>query len=113
MRTVKEISAITGISVRTLHYYDEIGLLRPTEEDIRRRLIEKRDYDLDSFAVRKLIGEYGFVMKQLLQLKEEEGMMLSLARSYRSEMIAPEIDRQYDEGAAEFFARAIEAFYRR
>ncbi len=33
MRTVKEISAITGISVRTLHYYDEIGLLRPTEKN--------------------------------------------------------------------------------
>ena len=30
MRTVKEISEITGISVRTLHYYDEIGLFQPT-----------------------------------------------------------------------------------
>ena len=30
MMTVKEISDITGISVRTLHYYDEIGLLVPT-----------------------------------------------------------------------------------
>ena len=30
MRTVKEISERTGISVRTLHYYDEIGLLKPT-----------------------------------------------------------------------------------
>lgn len=30
MRTVKEVSALTGVSVRTLHYYDEIGLLRPT-----------------------------------------------------------------------------------
>ena len=29
MRTVKEISELTGISVRTLHYYDEIGLLIP------------------------------------------------------------------------------------
>ena len=29
MRTVKGISNITGISVRTLHYYDEIGLLKP------------------------------------------------------------------------------------
>ena len=28
MRTVKEISDLTGISVRTLHYYDEIGLLK-------------------------------------------------------------------------------------
>ena len=33
------------------------------------------------------------MMKQLLQMKEEEGMMLSLARSYRSELVAPEIDR--------------------
>lgn len=32
MRTVKEISNVTGISVRTLHYYDEIGLLKPTDK---------------------------------------------------------------------------------
>ena len=31
MRTVKEVSELTGISVRTLHYYDEIGLFKPTE----------------------------------------------------------------------------------
>lgn len=30
MMTVKEVSNITGISVRTLHYYDEIGLFSPT-----------------------------------------------------------------------------------
>ena len=32
MRTVKEISALTGSSDRTLPYYDEIGLLKPTEK---------------------------------------------------------------------------------
>jgi len=31
MKTVKEVSKITGISIRTLRYYDEIGLLKPTE----------------------------------------------------------------------------------
>jgi len=31
MRTVKHVSELTGISVRTLHYYDEIGLFRPSE----------------------------------------------------------------------------------
>ena len=31
MRTVKEVSKITGVSVRTLHHYDAIGLLKPTE----------------------------------------------------------------------------------
>lgn len=30
MRTVREVSNMTGISVRTLHYYDEIGLLKPS-----------------------------------------------------------------------------------
>ena len=31
MRTVNEVSKLTGVSVRTLHDYDEIGLLHPTE----------------------------------------------------------------------------------
>ena len=31
MKTVKEVSNLTSISVRTLHHYDEIGLLKPTE----------------------------------------------------------------------------------
>ena len=30
MKTVKEISRLTGISARTLHWYDEIGLFKPT-----------------------------------------------------------------------------------
>ena len=31
MKTVKEVSKISGVSVRTLHHYDEIGLFKPTE----------------------------------------------------------------------------------
>ena len=31
MRTVNEVSKLTGVSVRTLHHYDAIGLLKPTE----------------------------------------------------------------------------------
>lgn len=31
MRTVKEVSKITGVSVRTLHHYDAIGLLKPAK----------------------------------------------------------------------------------
>ena len=30
MKTVKEVSRLTGVSVRTLHHYDAIGLLKPT-----------------------------------------------------------------------------------
>ena len=31
MKTVNEVSKLTGVSIRTLQYYDKIGLLRPTE----------------------------------------------------------------------------------
>ncbi len=31
MQTVSEVSKLTGISVRTLHHYDAIGLLKPTK----------------------------------------------------------------------------------
>jgi DNA-binding transcriptional MerR regulator len=30
MYTVKQLAGLAGVSVRTLHYYDEIGLLRPS-----------------------------------------------------------------------------------
>lgn len=30
MKTVAEVSKLTGVSVRTLHHYDAIGLLKPT-----------------------------------------------------------------------------------
>lgn len=45
MKTVKEMSQISGISVRTLHYYDQIGLLTPSfigENGYR-------FYDMDAF----------------------------------------------------------------
>ncbi|MBO4590966.1 MAG: MerR family transcriptional regulator [Eubacterium sp.] len=48
MKTVKEVSKLTGISVRTLHYYDEIGLFKPTE-------ISEAGYRLyDDKAIEKL-----------------------------------------------------------
>lgn len=31
MKTVKDVAAIAGVSIRTLRYYDEIGLLKPTQ----------------------------------------------------------------------------------
>ena len=32
MKTVSEVSRLTGISARTLHYYDEIGLFTPSQK---------------------------------------------------------------------------------
>ena len=51
-------------------------------------------------------------MKQLSQVKIEDGLMLAQAQYYRNEKIKPMIDEQYGKGASEFFAQAIEAFYK-
>ncbi|MBE5983497.1 MAG: MerR family transcriptional regulator [Paenibacillaceae bacterium] len=81
------------------------------EDTIRKKLMEKRGSDLNSFEVKAIIGEYGFVMKQVCQMKEEDGLMLAIAQSYRNKQCQQAIDEEYGEGAAEFFAQAIEAFY--
>ena len=46
MRTVKEVSRLAGISIRTLRYYDEIGLLKPTAvTEAGYRLYSDRDLE--------------------------------------------------------------------
>lgn len=81
------------------------------EEAIRERLAAKRGCDPASFEVKQIIGEYGFVMKQLCQMKEDEGIMRAVAKSFLEEACKQTIDKQYGAGTAEFFAQAIETFY--
>ena len=81
-------------------------------EAILQKLIAKQNCDIDSFEVKELVGEYGFVMKQLAQIKEEKGFMMAQAQYYRNEQIKPMIDEKYGEGASDFFAQAIENFYK-
>lgn len=78
---------------------------------ILQKLAGKRGCALDSFEVKEIIGEYGFVMKQLSQVKEEKEMMLSLAKSYHDELVKNQTDTKYGEGTAAFFADAIKTFY--
>ncbi|WP_349670180.1 MerR family transcriptional regulator, partial [Lacrimispora sp.] len=65
------------------------------EDTIRKKLIEKRGCGLNSFEVKAIIGEYGFVMKQVCQMKEEEGLMLAVAQSYRNRQCQQAIDQEY------------------
>lgn len=80
-------------------------------DTILEKLAGKREYPTDSFEVKEIIGEYGFVMKQLCQLKDERGMMLCLAQTYCKEEVKASTDKKYGNGAAQFFMQAIEAFY--
>lgn len=81
-------------------------------DSILQKLADKIGCDVDSFEVKEIIGELGFVMKQMTQIKEEKGLMLSHVSYYRNEKIKPKIDEKYGEGASEFFAKAIEEFYK-
>ena len=64
MKTVKQISSLTGVSVRTLHHYDSIGLLKPTA-------ITEAGYRLyDDAALHRLqqillLRELGFPLKDI------------------------------------------------
>ena len=81
-------------------------------EAILQKLIAKQNCDIDSFEVKELVGEYGFVMKQLAQIKEEKGFIMAQTQYYRNEQIKPMIDEKYGEGASDFFAQAIENYYK-
>lgn len=81
-------------------------------DSILQKLADKIGCDVDSFEVKEIIGELGFVMKQMTQIKEEKGLMLSHVSYYQNEKIKPKIDEKYGEGASEFFAKAIEEFYK-
>lgn len=64
MKTVKEISRLTGISVRTLHYYDEINLLQPTRTtDAGYRLYD--DTALERLHSILLFRELRFPLKEI------------------------------------------------
>ncbi len=66
--TVKELATLTGVSVRTLHYYDEIGLLKPSRVDANTGY---RYYDAEAVLRMQEIlffRELDFPLKTIAQL---------------------------------------------
>lgn len=68
MKTVKEVSNMTGVSVRTLHYYDEIGLLIPT-------VINEAGYRLYDDTALETLRRILFFKEFDLPLKEIKAIM--------------------------------------
>lgn len=65
---IKDFAKFTGVSVRTLHYYDEIGLLRPAEVD---RVTGYRFYDEESlFRMQEILfyRELDFSLKSISEI---------------------------------------------
>lgn len=67
MKTIKEVSKIAGISVRTLQYYDKIGLLHPTDySDVGYRLYS--DNDLITLQHILLFKELEFPLNEIKEI---------------------------------------------
>ena len=81
-------------------------------DSILRKLLERKELPRDSFEFKEPVAEYGFVMKMLYQIKDEKPLMQSVAQSYRDPLTQKETDEIYGDGAAEYFAEAIELFYK-
>lgn len=84
MRTVKQVSDLTGISVRMLHYYDQIGLLKPSEiTDAGYRLYDDealetlqqilffKELDIPLKEVKKIMASDQFDKMQALKNQEK------------------------------------------
>lgn len=81
-------------------------------DSILKKLADKRESSPDSFEVKEIIGEYGFVLKQLCQMEDEKAMMLSLAQTYHNKQVSAATDATYGDGMADFLVQAIETFYK-
>ena len=78
MKTIKEVSKIAGISVRTLQYYDKIGLLKPTaHSDAGYRLYS--DSELITLQHILLFRELEFPLKEIKEIINSENFDKDIA----------------------------------
>lgn len=69
MKTTNEVSKLTGVSVRTLQYYDEIGLLKPcTVKDSGYRLYN--DEDLEKLQQILFFKELDLPLKEIKEIMQ-------------------------------------------
>ena len=102
MRTVKEISDLTGISVRTLHYYYEIGLLKPTDKseagyrlyddkalETLQQILFFREFDIPLKEIKAVLDNPALDGNQILQVQKK----MLLVKKERIENLIANIER--------------------
>lgn len=98
VKTVKEVSKLTGVSIRTLHHYDAIGLLLPAsvteagyrlydDEALRRlqTILLFRELQFPLGEIRKILDSPGFDRREALR---EQIRLLELQREHLDAVIA-------------------------
>ncbi len=96
---IKEFAEFTGVSVRTLHYYDEIGLLTPASVDrytgyrfydefslLRmQEILFYRELDFSLKSIKEILSASGYNTKKSL---EEQKILLTLKKERLERLIA-------------------------
>ena len=95
MRTVKEISDLTGISVRALHYYDEIGLLKPTAKsaagyrlyddkslEILQQILFFRELDFPLKEIKDMLGYSRWDYNNITEIKNTYTKRITLGHYF-------------------------------
>lgn len=104
MQTVNEISKLTGVSVRTLHHYDAIGLLKPTK-------VTKAGYRLyDDTAISRLqiilmFRELQFPLKEIKAILDNPAFDIMEALGQQIKLL--ELQKKHIEELISF-ARGIQ-----
>lgn len=66
-KTINEIAKLTGITVRTLHYYDEIGLFKPSDTSQSGYRLYS-DIDIEMLQQILFLKEIGLGLKQIKEI---------------------------------------------
>ena len=86
MKTVNEVSKLAGVSIRTLQYYDKIGLLHPTGyTDAGYRLYD--DTDLERLQHILLFRELEFPLKDIREILDSPGFDRNKAIKQQIELL--------------------------
>ena len=92
MLTVNEVSKMTGVSIRTLHYYDTIGLLHPSKvTEAGYRLYD--DTALERLQQILLFRELEFPLKEIKAIIDSDNFDRSLALEQQIELLTLKKER--------------------
>ncbi|WP_066370970.1 MerR family transcriptional regulator [Herbidospora mongoliensis] len=90
--SVGQVAAFAGVTVRTLHHYDEIGLLSPTERTAAgyRRYAEP---DLDRLQQVLFYRELGFPLEEITTILDDPGVDAATHLRRQHELLRRRITR--------------------
>src|SRR6476659_9641228 len=90
--TVKQVAAMSGVSVRTLHFYDETGLLKPayTKENGHRIYEEAQLLMLQQILFYR---ELGFALKRIKSILGQPKFQKAAALRSHRKILETKIER--------------------